>query len=95
MPKYHKLQRAICLALFTVAGAYSLYNPHVFQTAALALIGVIAYDVVCLFRQKSEVRDYGPEIKQLIAKSEENTIHIKEMKSDVSMAKLAGTMRNR
>jgi len=93
VPKYHKLHRGICLALFTLAGTYSLINPHVFKTAALALIGVICYDVVCLLRQKSEVKDYGSEVKELSDKVAETAQHIKEMKDDVSIGKIANTFR--
>lgn len=93
MFKYHKLHRSICLALFTVAGAYSLYNPHVFKTAALALIGVIAYDIVCFLKSKSEVKDYGPEIEKLSATVSETSQQIKEMKDDVSIGKIANAFR--
>ena len=93
MWKFHNLQRGVCLALFTIAGSYSLYNPHVFKTAALALIGVIAFDIVCFFKDKTRVKDYGSEIEVLRAKSEENSTQIKEMKDDVSVAKIANTFR--
>lgn len=93
MPKFHKLQRGICLALFSIAGAYSLYNPHVFKTAALALIGVIAYDIVCYFKTKNDPKDFGPELQAIRIRVDENSQHIKEMKDDVSVAKLANTFR--
>jgi hypothetical protein len=91
MPKFHKLQRGICLALFSVAGAYSLYNPHVFKTAALALAGVVAYDIVCYFKGKVDVRDFGPELEQLKRQQSESAQHIKEMKDAVGISKLAAT----
>ncbi len=95
MPSFNKLHRGVCLALFTIAGAYSLYNPHVFKTAALALIGVIAYDIVCYLKAKSEVKDYGPEIEKLAATVSDTNLQIKEMKNDVSVAKLAHTFRGK
>lgn len=94
MPKFHKLQRGVCLALFTIAGAYSLYNPHVFKTAALALIGVIAYDIVCFLKEKHG-KDHTNELKVLSDKVAETSQHIKEMKDDVSVAKLAHTFRSK
>jgi len=93
MPKYHILQRAVCLALFTIPGAYSLYNPHVFKTAALSLIGVIAYDIVCFFKEKTKVKDYGPELEALKVQQSISAQHIKEMKDDVSIGKLASTFK--
>jgi hypothetical protein len=93
MPKFHKLQRGICLALFSIAGAYSLYNPHVFKTAALALIGVIAYDIVCFFKEKHAPKDYSKDIQDIAEQVKENTQYIKEMKDDVSVAKLASSFR--
>lgn len=93
MPKYHKLHRGICLALFSIAGAYSLYNPHVFKTAALALIGVIAYDIVCYLKTKNDPKDHSQEIAILSAKLDETSQHVKEMKDDVSVAKLANSFR--
>lgn len=93
MPKYHKLHRGICLALFSIAGAYSLYNPHVFKTAALALIGVIAYDIVCYLKQKNDPKDHTQDIKAIAEQVKENTQHIKEMKDDVGLGKLANTFR--
>lgn len=95
MPKFHKLQRGICLALFTIAGAYSLYNPHVFKTAALALIGVIAYDIVCYFKQKTEVKDYGPELERLRAENIEVLEKLQDIRNDASIGKLAETFRRK
>lgn len=95
MPKFHKLQRGICLALFTIAGAYSLYNPHVFKTAALALIGVIAYDIVCYFKQKTEVKDYGPELERLRADNIEVLEKLQDIRNDASIGKLAETFRRK
>jgi len=93
MPKYHKSQRGICLALFSVAGTYSLYNPHVFKTAALSLIGVIAYDIVCYFKGKSTQVDYAPAIEALKVQHDETAAHVKDMKNDVGLAKLGSTFR--
>lgn len=93
MPKFHKLQRGICLALFTIAGAYSLYNPHCFKTAALALIGVIAYDVVCYFKQKAEPKDFSVQINELKATQEELIAKVQEIRDDSSIGKLAETFR--
>jgi len=93
MPNFHKLQRGIYLALFASSAAYSFYNPHVTKTVALSLIGLIAYDIVCYFKGKSEVRDFSPELEMLKAQQAENAQHIKEMKNDVGAAKLAATFR--
>jgi hypothetical protein len=95
MPKFHKLQRGICLALFTIAGAYSLYNPHVFKTAALSLMGVIAYDIVCYFKQKTEVKDYGPELERLRADNIEVLEKLQDIRNDASIGKLAETFRRK
>lgn len=93
MPSFNQLQRGVCLALFTIAGAYSLYNPHVFKTAALTLIGVICYDLVCFFRDKTKVKNYGSEIKELSEKLAATTQHVKELKDDSGINKMANTFR--
>lgn len=95
MPKYHKLQRGICLALFTIAGAYSLYNPHVFKTAALALIGVIAYDIVCFLKSRGEVKDHGPEIEKVRAENLAILEKLQEIRNDASIGKLAETFKRK
>lgn len=93
MPKFHKLQRGICLALFTIAGAYSLYNPHCFKTAALALIGVIAYDVVCYFKQKAEPKDFSVQINELKATQDILVEKMADIRNDASIGKLAESFR--
>lgn len=95
MPKYHKLHRGICLALFTIASAYSLYNPHVFKTAALALIGVIAYDVVCYFKTKQDIKDYGPEIEKIREENAQVLEKLQDIRNDASIGKLAETFRRK
>lgn len=95
MPKYHKLHRGICLALFTIAGAYSLYNPHVFKTAALALIGVIAYDVVCYFKEHTKAKDYSEEIARVQASQEDLIAKVADIRNDASIGKLAETFRRK
>jgi len=94
MPKYHKLHRGICLALFTIAGAYSLYNPHVFKTAALALIGVIAYDIVCLFKGQ-QTKDHSSDIQLLKDSQVELASQMKDIRNDASIGKLAETFRRK
>ena len=95
MPKFHKLYRGICLALFAISGAYSLYNPHIIKTVALALIGVISYDIICYFKTKNDPKDHAPELEAIRIKLNETSQQVKEMKDDVSVAKLANSFRSR
>jgi hypothetical protein len=95
MPKFHKLQRGICLALFAIAGSYSLYNPHAIKTAALALIGVIAYDIVCFFKEKSKPKDFEPEIEEIRKSQEELIQKVSDIRNDASIGKIAETFRRK
>ena len=98
MPSFHKLQRGSCLALFVIASVYSIlhYHTNAVSIAALSLLGVIAYDVVCFFKQKAEVKDFGPEIEKLRADNVEVLTKLKDIRDDASIGKLAETFkRNR
>lgn len=92
MPKFHKLQRGSCLALFVISSIASYFNPHMIYIAGLSILGVIAYDIVCFFKEKHG-KDFGPEIERLRTEVETTSQQIKEMKDDVSVAKLANTFR--
>lgn len=93
MPKFHKLQRGVCLTLFASSSIASYFNPHMIYIAGISLFGVICFDVICLFRDRTEVKDHTKELEQIQTVLEQNTQHIKEMKSDVSIGKLASTFR--
>lgn len=95
MPKYHKLQRGACLALFVVSSVISCYQYHTNAViiAGLSLIGVIAYDIVCYLKDKNAPKDFTAQVKELQEKLEVTSQHVKEMKDDVSVAKLANSFR--
>lgn len=93
MPKFHKLQRGVCLALLVISSICSFFKPHLIPIAGLSLLGVIAYDVVCFFKEKTKVHDFGPEIAALKSRQDEIYQQVKEMKDDTSVAKLAHTFR--
>jgi hypothetical protein len=95
MPKFHKLQRGVCLALFLSSSIVSYFNPHMILIAGLSLIGVVAYDVVCYLKEKSKPKDFGPEMEDLRGKLEQTVLHVQEMKNDVSVAKLSNSFRSR
>jgi len=61
--------------------------------AGFSILGVISYDVICFFRQKFTPKDYSRDIADIVEQVKENTQHIKEMKDDVSVAKLANSFR--
>ena len=65
MPKFHKLQRGVCLALFILSSIASYFNPHMLYIAGLSIFGVVAYDIVCFLKERTNVKDYGPEIDRL------------------------------
>lgn len=63
------------------------------QIAAFSIFGVIAYDVVCYFKEKNSPKDHSQDIRDIVEQVKENTQHIKEMKDDVSVAKLAHSFK--
>lgn len=93
MPKYHKIQRAVVLALFPIASVASYFKPHLIPIAGLALIGVIAYDIVCYLKEKNAPKDFTNQIKELKDELTVTSQHVREMKDDVSVAKLANSFR--
>ena len=93
MPKFHKLQRGVCLALFLISSVASYFNPHMLYIAGLSIFGVVAYDIICYLKGKAAPKDYGPEIEEMKFKHEQTFQMIKEMKDDVSVAKLANSFR--
>ena len=95
MPKYHKIQRATVLALFPIASIASYFKPHLIPIAGLALIGVIAYDIICYLKQKTEVKDFGPEIERLKAENIQVLEKLQDIRNDASIGKLAETFRRK
>lgn len=97
MWKFHKLQRGACLSLFVISSLYSIvtYHTNAVSIAALALIGIIAYDVVCFFKQKNDVKDYGPEIEKVKAENVAILEKLQEIRNDASIGKLAETFKRK
>ena len=98
MPKYHKLQRGVCLALFLTSSILSCIQFHTNAViiAGLSLIGIIAYDIVCFFKEKHKFVDYGADIEQIKASQVELSGQVKDIRNDSSIGKLAETFkRNR
>lgn len=93
MPKFHKLQRSTCLALLLASSIASYFKPHLIPIAAISLIGVIAFDVVCFLKEKVKVMDFSSDIKVLQDRQAETSQFIKDMKDDVSIGKLAATFK--
>lgn len=92
MPNYNKLQRGICLGLFTVSSVASYFNPNMLQLVAFSLLGVIANDVICYLRDKDKPKDNKEllELKERFSKVEEE---FKSIKGDISIAKIGATIR--
>lgn len=93
MPKFHKIHRGICLALFLASSIASYFKPHLVSVATLSLIGVIAYDIICYLKEKVKVTDFSFDIKALQENQDVIAQHVKEMKDDVSIGKLASTFK--
>lgn len=97
MPKFHKLQRGICLALFVASSITSCiyYHTNAVTIAGLSLIGIVAHDVVCYFRDKSAPNDYGPEIEKLREENVQVLEKLQDIRNDASIGKLAETFRRK
>lgn len=96
MPKYHKLQRGVCLALFLASSVASYFKPHLVPIAGLSLIGIVAYDIVCFFKEKHKFVDYSADIAQIKASQVELSGQVQDIRNDSSIGKLAETFkRNR
>ena len=97
MPSFHKLQRGSCLALFVISSIYSIlhYHTNAVSIAALSLLGVIAYDIVCFLKQKTEVKDFGPDILQVKAENAAVLEKLQDIRNDASIGKLAETFRRK
>ena len=92
MSNFKNLHRGSCLGLFVISGLWSCLNPHAIPVAAISVVGLIAYDVVCLLKEKHG-KDHTVEINELKEQLATNTQYIKDMKDDVSVAKLANSFR--
>lgn len=95
MPKFHKLHRGACLSLFVSSSIASYFNPHMLYIAGLSILGVIAYDIVCFLKEKSDVKDYGPEIEKLRAENVQVLEKLQDIRNDASIGKLAETFRRK
>lgn len=95
MPSFHKLQRGACLSLFVLSSIASYFNPHMLYIAGLSILGVMQYDFVCFLKQKTEVKDYGPEIERLRAENVEVLEKLQDIRNDASIGKLAETFRRK
>lgn len=93
MPKFHKLQRGVCLALFVISSVASYFNPHMLYIAGLSILGVISFDVVCFLKEKTAVVDYGPEIERLRKDNIMVLEKLQDIRNDASIGKLAETFR--
>lgn len=97
IPKYHKLQRAVCLVLFAVSSVLSFFQYHTnaVHIAALSLVGVIAYDVVCYFKGQLQVKDTSADVEILKASVLEVTSQMKDIRNDASIGKLAEAFKRK
>lgn len=95
MPSFNKLYRGTCLALFLASSIASYFNPHLIYIAGFSILGVISYDVVCFFKEKTKVTDYGAEIEILKASHVELAKQLQEIKNDASIGKLASTFQRK
>lgn len=93
MPKYHKLQRAACLSLFVISSLASYIKPHLVPIAALSLIGVIAYDIVCYFKGQLQIKDNSVDMAKMAVIQEELVAKVADIRNDASIGKLAETFR--
>lgn len=95
MPKYHKLQRATCLALFAIASIASYFKPHLVPIAALALVGVVAYDLVSYLKHRAEPKDFSADIARLEQSQQDLISKVSDIRNDASIGKLAETFRRK
>lgn len=97
MPKFHKLQRGVCLSLFLVSSIISFTNYHTNAViiAGLSLLGVISYDVVCFLKDKTAIKDFSSDIEQLKASHVELAGQLQDIRNDASIGKLASTFQRK
>lgn len=97
MPKFHKIQRAACLSLFVISSVCSLVNYHTntVSIAALSLVGVIAYDVVCYFKGQLQVKDNSADVELLKASVVEVSSQMQDIRNDASIGKLAEAFKRK
>lgn len=95
MPKYHKIQRSACLSLFISSSIASYFNPHMLYIAGFSILGVIAYDVVCLVKDKTAVKDFSQDIELIKASHSELAGQVQDIKNDSSIGKLASTFQRK
>lgn len=95
MPKFHKIDRGARLSLFIISSIASYFNPNMLYIAGLSIFGVIAYDIVCFLKEKSDIKDYGPEIDRLRAENIVVLEKLQDIRNDASIGKLAETFRRK
>lgn len=97
MPKYHKIQRGICLALFAASSILSCiqYHTNAVVIAGLSLVGVIAYDVVCYFKDVTKVKDFSEDIARVEASQIDLIAKVSDIRNDATIGKLAETFRRK
>lgn len=92
---YQKLVKGAYLLLFVSSSVASYFHPHAILAAGLSLTGLIAHDVVCYLKDKTKVKDFGPEMDKIVASQEELIQKVADIRNDASIGKLAETFRRR
>lgn len=91
-----KVVRSLYLVLFTASSIISFikYHTNAPIIAILCLIGYIAFDIVCLFKDKQKSTPIpNPELEKLIERQNELEIKFNTVANDAGLAKLASSFR--
>lgn len=84
---YGKVVRSALFLLLSFS-ILSTLQENPIHAAAISLIAFIAFDVVCMLK-RPEVKDFSKEVAELQEKNADLTRQFKEVKSDLSVAKIS------
>lgn len=91
-----KVVRSLYLVLFTASAIISFIQYHTNATiiAILCLIGYIAFDIICLLKDKQKpIPTSNPELEKLIERQNELEVKFNTVANDAGLAKLASSFR--
>jgi hypothetical protein len=91
-----KVVRSLYLVLFTISSiiSFTKYHTNATTIAILCLIGYIAFDIICLFKDKQKpAPSITPELEKLIERQSELEVKFNTVANDAGLAKLASSFR--
>lgn len=92
---YNKTVRGLYLLLFSTSSIFSFFksSEQTVVIAFLCLLGLVAHDVVCYFKDKEKAKSES--FEDLNNKIDEVAKDLNDIKSDHSLAHLAATFKRK